>query len=54
MSDDQIIEAGWTAKVTEAAPDVTAYAMTGPHSPNLTQPDETAALLRTIFAAAER
>jgi pimeloyl-ACP methyl ester carboxylesterase len=52
MSDDQIIEAGWTAKVRAAAPNVTARAMTGPHSPNLTQPAETAALLREIFAAA--
>lgn len=52
MSDDQIIEAGWTAKVRAAAPNVTAHAMTGPHSPNLTRPDETAGLLRDIFAAA--
>jgi pimeloyl-ACP methyl ester carboxylesterase len=52
MSDDQIIEAGWTAKVTAAAPNVTARAMRGPHSPNLTQPLETAALLREVFASA--
>jgi pimeloyl-ACP methyl ester carboxylesterase len=50
MSDDQIIEAGWTAKVTAAAPNVTAHAMTGPHSPNLTQPAQTAELLRGVFA----
>jgi hypothetical protein len=30
MSDDQIIEAGWTAKVTAAAPSVTALRMNGP------------------------
>lgn len=51
MSDDQIIEAGWTAKVTAAAPNVTAHAMTGPHSPNLTQPEQTAELLRGVFAS---
>lgn len=51
MSDDQIIEAGWTAKVTAAAPNVTARVMTGPHSPNLTRPAETSALLREIFAS---
>lgn len=51
MSDDQIIEAGWTAKVTAAAPNVSAHAMSGPHSPNLTQPAQTAELLRTVFAS---
>jgi pimeloyl-ACP methyl ester carboxylesterase len=54
MSDDQIIEAGWTTKLTAIAPNVTAYRMTGPHSPNLTQPAETVELLRSIFAAAGR
>jgi pimeloyl-ACP methyl ester carboxylesterase len=54
MSDDQIIESGWTAKVTGAAPNVTAQEMTGPHSPNLTRPAQTAELLREVFASATR
>lgn len=52
MSHDQIIEAGWTSRVTAAAPNVTARAMVGPHSPNLTKPGETAELLRDVFDSA--
>jgi pimeloyl-ACP methyl ester carboxylesterase len=52
MSDDRLMEPGWTAHVKAAAPEVNVVHMTGPHCPNLTQPTETAELLRGIFKAA--
>jgi pimeloyl-ACP methyl ester carboxylesterase len=52
MSDDRLMEPGWTAHVKAAAPQVDVVHMTGPHCPNLTAPAETADLLRTIFKRA--
>jgi pimeloyl-ACP methyl ester carboxylesterase len=54
MSDDALIEPGWTAHVKAAAPNVRVHHMQGPHCPNLTQPTEVAGLLRQIFSSASR
>lgn len=52
MSEDRLMEPGWTAHVKAVAPQVEVVHMAGPHCPNLTQPAETAELLRTVFARA--
>jgi pimeloyl-ACP methyl ester carboxylesterase len=52
MSEDRLMEPGWTAHVKAAAPQVDVVHMNGPHCPNLTAPSETAQLLRGIFARA--
>jgi pimeloyl-ACP methyl ester carboxylesterase len=54
MSDDQIVEAGWTSKLTALVPNLTAHRMSGPHSPNLSHPEEVSALLREIFSDADQ
>jgi len=48
MSIDPIMESGWAAALAEIAPNVQVHYMEGPHSPNLTQPDEVSTFIREI------
>ncbi len=50
---DQLVEPDWPMHVRPVAPNVVFYSMDGPHSPNITHPQELAAKLREIFAIAE-
>ena len=49
MTDDRIMQPGWSAQVTAAAPSVRAITMPGAHSPNLDNPAALADILTTIF-----
>ncbi|WP_345524765.1 alpha/beta hydrolase [Nocardioides endophyticus] len=49
---DQLVEPDWPRHVQAVAPNVAFHQMEGPHSPNITHPNEVAAALRVIFSDA--
>lgn len=46
---DQLVEPDWPKHVRPVAPNVVFHQMDGPHSPNITHPQELAAILRDIM-----
>lgn len=49
MTDDRIMQPGWSTAVTAAAPNVRTLTMWGAHSPNLENPAETGRILNAVF-----
>ncbi|MFF3854271.1 alpha/beta fold hydrolase [Micromonospora sp. NPDC002575] len=50
---DDLVEPGWAHRIAEHAPDCQVYEIDGRHSPNISDPGPTGALLLTILAKLE-